>query len=139
MKIIAIESTIVVTMSLLHAPLREIVTRKREMRNASQGLEKETIIITADTKMIAVIVEEIGVTRGIIREREEKRREGSKREEDSSRQTGTRGVCMRGRRMITKLIKENSNYLLKNLLAETDNIQLTTLRGMLWLLPKKSQ
>ena len=139
MKIIAIESTIVATMSLPLAPLREIVTRKREMRDASQGLEKETIIITADTKMITVIVGEIGVTRGIIREREEKRKEGSKREEDSSRQTGTRGVCMRGRRMITKLIKENSNYLLKNLLAETDNIQLATQRGMLRLLPKKGQ
>jgi hypothetical protein len=138
MKIIAIESTIVATMSLPLAPLREIVTRKREMRDPSQGLEKETTIIIADTKMIAVIGE-IGVTRGTSREGEEKRREGSKREEDSSRQTGTRGVCMRGRRMITKLIKENSNYLLKNLLAETDNIQLATQRGMLRLLPKKGQ
>ena len=138
MKIIAIESTIVATMSLPLAPIQEIGTRKREMRDASQGLEKETTIIIADTKMIAVIGE-IGVTRGTIREREEKRREGSKREEDSSRQTGTRGVCMRGRRMITKLIKENFNYLLKNLLAETDNIQLATQRGMLRLLPKKGQ
>lgn len=129
-------TTIVVT--LHHDPLRETVTTTRggEMRDANQGREKEITIIIEDTTMIAVIGG--GVTQEI-RERGEKRREGSKREGDSSRQTGTRAVCMHGRRMIMMLIKENCNYSLKNSQEETDSCQLTTLRQTLLLLPKKSQ
>jgi len=107
-----IGSTIVVT--LRHAPLQETIKRKGEMRNASHAREKETPITTEE--MIAtIIVEGRGVTRGkTVKEEEEKRTKQSKREEDSSRQTGTREVCMLGKRMITMLIRKNYNSSLKN-------------------------
>jgi len=100
--------------TLRHAPLQETIKRKGEMRNASHAREKETPITTEE--MIAtIIVEGRGVTRGkTVKEEGEKRTKQSKREEDSSRQTGTREVCMLGKRMITMLTRKNYNSSLKN-------------------------
>lgn len=126
-----IGSTTVVT--LRHAPLQETIKRKGEMRNASHGQEKETPITTEE--MIAtIIVEGRGVTRRkTVKEEEEKRTKQSKREGDSSRQIGTRVVCMLGKKMITMLTRENYNSSLKNnWLAETiDNSHIITLRSTL--------
>ena len=136
MTIIAIGST-VIGMIHLHGHLRERIIREEEMIDASQGREKEIPIITEEMIATAVITGR-GVTRETTREGDGKKRRESKREGDSSRLTGTRGVCMPGRRMITMLIKENCNSSLKNkLLAEIDNN--LTLKGILRFLQKKSK
>jgi hypothetical protein len=136
MTIIAIGST-AIGMTPLHVHLRERIKREEEMIDASQGREKEIPIITEEMIATAVITGR-GVTRETTREGDGKKRKESKREGDSSRLTGTRGVCMRGRRMITMLIKENCNSLLKNkLLAEIDNN--LTQKGIYQFLQKKSK
>jgi hypothetical protein len=136
MTIIAIGST-VIGMIHLHGHLRERIIREEEMIDASQGREKETPIITEEMIATAVITGR-GVTRETTREGDGRKRRESKREGDSSRLTGTRGVCMLGRRMIMMLIKENYNSSLKNkLLAEIDNNLI--LKGIYRFLQKKSK
>lgn len=118
-----IGSTIVVT--LPHARLRENITREEEMRDANHTRGKETPVEDI------IIVREGEVTQGkTVREGGEKRRRGSRKEGDLSRLTGTRGVCMRGRRMTTRLIKGNCSFLLKGkwLAETTGSSQILTLR-----------
>jgi hypothetical protein len=134
--IIAIGST-VIGMTPLHGHLRERIKREEETIDASQGREKEIPIITEEMIATAVITGR-GVTRETTREGDGKKRRESKREGDSLRLIGTRGVCMPGRRMIMMLIKENCNSSLKNkLLAEIDNN--LTQKGILRFLQKKSK
>lgn len=90
------------------APLQETDTIRGDIKmntNAvGRGHEIDTII---DTVMTVVIIEEGVIQETIIEGAGETRSEESRREEGSSRSTGTRAVCTAGRTMITMSIRRN--------------------------------
>ncbi len=129
------ESIVTTTLPLAHPlEIADIIIGDTEMI-AADAADREIGTIKDTVIMIVIERDSRGAIRGtmIVIGEVEGRSEESRKEGDSSRSTGIKGVCTDGRMRITKRIRGNLSNLLKDSLEETERPKGPTLKTVLIL------